>query len=174
MTETVAVAMVTALSTLFAAGLTGAVTLRLQRRQAAAERLRIREEARRMAYANLLSASTDAWLAIDEVWKLRPPGSNEPRQPEIGEALSALKLLDQALHVATLYGPPSIDKAAAALYNSADEEYWNIVRVLMANEGEQRGATQLCEPAQLPNPELRLATRAVFTAAARAALGATD
>ncbi|MET9499725.1 hypothetical protein [Streptomyces sp. NPDC006552] len=170
MTETVAVALVTALSTLIAAGLTGAVTLRLQRRQAAAERLRLREEARRTAYADLLSASTDAWMAVDRAWGLYPPNSDEPRPPEIQEGLAVLKRLEQALHVVTLYGPPALDSKAAALYNSADQEFWNIVRVLMANVGEQQSAIALAEPDQQPNGEARLAARAAFTVAARIAL----
>ncbi|MFJ8828050.1 hypothetical protein ACIREE_40810 [Streptomyces sp. NPDC102467] len=170
MTETVAVALVTALSTLAAAGLTGAVTLRLQRRQAAAERLRLREEARRTAYADLLSASTDAWAAVDRAWGLYPQNPDEPRHPEIQEGLAALKRLDQALHVVTLYGPPALDLKAAALYNSADQEFWTIVSLLRTNVGAQQSAIALAEPEQKPNNEARLAARAAFTVAARNAL----
>lgn len=81
--DIVAVALITALSTLFAAGLTGAITLRLQGRQAAAERIRAREEARRTAYAGLLSASAETWFAIDAMWRLVPPrNADAPMHPE--------------------------------------------------------------------------------------------
>ncbi|MFE3942352.1 hypothetical protein ACFXPV_10825 [Streptomyces sp. NPDC059118] len=171
MQDTVAVALITALSTLFAAGLTGAFTLRLQRRQAAVERLRAREEARRAAYAGLLSASTETWFAIDAMWRLVPPqNADDPMGEEVSEGLSALKRLDQALHVASLHGPPSIDTEAAELYFRANEESEVILRVLGDNVGDSRKAVELCDPEQAPNFTMRLFRRTAFTAAARQAI----
>ncbi|RFC78084.1 hypothetical protein [Streptomyces sp. AcE210] len=147
MQDTVAVALITALSTLFAAGLTGAITLRLQRRQAAAERVRAREEARRAAYAGLLAASTETWFAIDAMWRLVPPQNvDDPMHPEAGEVLSALKRLDHALHVACLHGPSSIDTEAAELYFYADKEFGTIMQVLDGNIGDSRRAVHCAIP----------------------------
>ncbi|MFE6667494.1 hypothetical protein ACFVFH_28535 [Streptomyces sp. NPDC057697] len=175
MKDTVAVALITALSTLFAAGLTGAFTLRLQRRQAAVERLRAREEARRAAYAGLLSASTETWFAIDAMWRLVPPqNGGDPMGQEVDEGLSALKRLDQALHVASLHGPPSIDIEAAELYFRANEEFEVILRVLGDNIGDSRKAVELCDPEQRPDFTMRLLRRTAFTAAARQAIERAD
>lgn len=169
--DIVAVALITALSTLFAAGLTGAITLRLQGRQAAAERIRAREEARRTAYAGLLSASAETWFAIDAMWRLVPPrNADAPMHPEAGEVLSALKRLDHALHVACLHGPSSIDTEAAELYFYANKESGTIMQVLDSNIGDSRRAVQLCDPELCPNPMMRLVKRTAFTGAARQAL----
>ncbi|QTE01203.1 hypothetical protein [Streptomyces cyanogenus] len=175
MQDTIAVALITALSTLSAAGLAGWITLRLQRQQTAAERTRAREESRRTAYADLLAASTDAWHAIDAMWRLVPPrDTNDTERPEIQAALSALKQLDHALHVAGLHGPSSIDDAAAELYFDAWAEFEAIMHVLRDNIGDSRIAAQLHAPGQGPDHDTRLLKRAAFTGKARKAIKNAD
>ncbi|MGW6397777.1 hypothetical protein [Streptomyces sp. NPDC055134] len=94
--------------------------------------------------------------------------------PEVGEGLSALKRLDQALHVASLHGPSSIDTEAAELYFHANKEFEVILQVLGDNVGESRQAVQLCDPEHGPNFTMRLFRRTAFTGAARQAIENAD
>lgn len=102
---TVAVAAITAGSTLCGAALTGGFTLWLHAKQSASQRASAREEARRTAYATFLTAATQAWMALDDIWTLRPPSHLSEQAPaQIATAEAALKDLDHAMHVAVLHG----------------------------------------------------------------------
>ncbi|MFF9112320.1 hypothetical protein [Streptomyces sp. NPDC014805] len=171
MNATIAVAAITAGSTLAAAGLTGYITLVLHKRQVTAERSRVREESRRSAYADLLSASTTAWEALDGIWGLRPPTQlGEPSPPEVENTAQSLKQLDHALHLACLHGPPEIVRPASALYFKAVEEFQELVSMLLDNMGDSRTLRQI-HPRRAPDRSARLLLRSEFIGKAMRASG---
>ncbi|MFG2605035.1 hypothetical protein ACGFT2_16040 [Streptomyces sp. NPDC048514] len=172
MEATIAVAAITAGSTLAAAGLTGYLTLVLHKRQATADRRRAREEARRQAYADLLAASTSTWLAIDKMWQLRPPQAMSDAPPqEIADVTESLKRLDHALHLAVLHGPMKIAPAAASLYFEAQKEFLELGSLLVDNAGDSRTA-QAIHPGNVPDRAARMALRSTFVGEAMRATGA--
>ncbi len=172
MEATIAVAGITAGSTLAAAGLTGYITLALHKRQVMADRRRSREEARRQAYADLLTASTNAWLVIDEVWQLRPPRSLSETPPQVMlDATESLKQLDHALHLAVLHGPVSIAPSAAKLYFEAQKEYVAVGQIFIDHVGDPRTA-QAIHPDNVPDRAARLRWRSSFVGEAMRATGA--
>ncbi|WP_329569869.1 hypothetical protein [Streptomyces sp. NBC_01361] len=172
MQATIAVAAITAGSTLAAAGLTGYLTLILHKRQATAERRRAREEARRQAYADLLTASTNTWLAIDKLWQLRPPQSRSDSPPqEFSDVAESLKKLDHALHLAVLHGPRKIAPSAADLYFEAQKEFLELGRLLVDNAGDSRTALDI-HPGNVPDRAARMGLRSTFVGEAMRATGA--
>ncbi len=169
MNTTIAVAAITAGSTLAAASLTGYITLIQSKRQAAAERARIRQEARRSAYADLLTACTATWQAIDALYNVHPPTLGE-RPPETREVAAARKNLDHAMHVACLHGPKSIVRSATALYWKSVEEFSELVDLIAQHHGDSRTVGQI-HPRRAPDRGARMLIRSEFVGNAMRATG---
>ncbi|WP_148004274.1 hypothetical protein [Streptomyces sp. adm13(2018)] len=171
MNPTIAVAAITAGSTLCGAALTGGFTLWLHSRQVRSQRVMAREESRRTAYATFLTSATQVWTALDAVWSLRPPSQlSDPAPAEFAAAEGALKELDQALHVAVLHGPAELTRPAGDIYFKAVEEYTTATRLLLDGIGRNDTAAQM---SGTPKPDRagRVLQQAVFVAAARTASG---
>ncbi|GIJ76772.1 hypothetical protein Xph01_12040 [Micromonospora phaseoli] len=128
MPETVAIALITSLSTLTAAGLTGLVTALTVRRQVASQLAAAREEraeqrtmrraqARRDTYVGFLAACDRAYRALDTEWvgAETAPGEDAP--------YLALRALDEAYNLVLLAGPDPAARAAGVTVRSVNEEY---------------------------------------------------
>ncbi|WP_204031897.1 hypothetical protein [Micromonospora qiuiae] len=128
MRETVAIALITSLSTLTAAGLTGLVTALTVRRQVAGQLAAAREEraeqrtlrrhqARRDTYVSFLAACDRAYRALDTGWvgADTAPGEDAP--------YPALRALDEAYNLVLLAGPAGVAEAAGLTVRSVNEEY---------------------------------------------------
>jgi hypothetical protein len=127
--DTVAVALITSLSTLAAASLTGLVGALTTRRQLthqrrlaaqerAAQRAARREELRRDAYVGFLSACDQAYRRLDRRWV---EGSETVTGYDEGYA--ALRALDEAYNLVLLEGPAPVAAAARSVLVSVNEEY---------------------------------------------------
>lgn len=175
MEATIAVAAITAGSTLAAAALTGYFTLALHNRQAKAEECRAREEARRSAYADFLTASTAAGQSIEKVWDLSPAASPDPVVPqEIYDALERLAALDHALHVAVLHGPSSIAESAGAVYLGSRRELSEAMELMIGNASDPRPARVIRQATEPTREALRVLRHAAFAGQAMRALGVSD
>lgn len=128
MRETVAIALITSLSTLTAAGLTGLVTALTVRRQVdgqlaaareerAEQRTLRRNQARRDTYVSFLAACDRAYRALDTEWvgAGTAPGEDTP--------YPALRALDEAYNLVLLAGPDLAAQAAGRTVRSINEEY---------------------------------------------------
>ncbi|MGI5523085.1 hypothetical protein ACQEUX_19435 [Micromonospora sp. CA-259024] len=131
MQDTVAVALITALSTLAAAALTGLVGALSTRRQLAhqltvaqqgsAERQATRRaELRRDAYVGFLSACDQAYRQLDRRWL--EPGGGEP-VPGYDEAYAAMRAVDEAYNLVLLEGPAEVVSAARSVLTSLTAEH---------------------------------------------------
>ncbi|MBM0235421.1 hypothetical protein JNW91_28740 [Micromonospora sp. STR1_7] len=131
MQDTVAVALITALSTLAAAALTGLIGALSTRRQlahqlavarleSAEQRATRRDELRRDAYVGFLSACDQAYRQLDRRWL--EAGGNEPR-PGYDEAYSAMRAVDEAYNLVLLEGPADVAAAARSVLASLTAEY---------------------------------------------------
>ncbi|MEV6694995.1 hypothetical protein AB0M35_26325 [Micromonospora sp. NPDC051196] len=128
MRETVAIALITSLSTLTAAGLTGLVTALTVRRQVAGQLAAAREDRaeqrtlrrnqeRRDTYVGFLAACDRAYRALDTEWvgAETAPGEDTP--------YPTLRALDEAYNLVLLAGPELAAQAAGRTVRSINEEY---------------------------------------------------
>ncbi|WP_410811187.1 hypothetical protein [Micromonospora sp. 067-2] len=145
MQDTVAVALITSLSTLAAAALTGLVGALSTRRQLthqlsaarqddAERRATRREELRRDAYVGLLSACDQAYRRLDRRWV--EVGAQEPA-PGYDESYVAMRAVDEAYNLVLLEGPEEVGSAARSVLASITTEYADQRRLA----GEAGGAT---------------------------------
>ncbi|WP_030488779.1 hypothetical protein [Micromonospora chokoriensis] len=131
MQDTVAVALITSLSTLVAAALTGLVgalstrrqlahQLTLVRHESVERRATRREELRRDAYVGFLSACDQAYRQLDRRW-LETGGSGPV--PGYDEAYAAMRAVDEAYNLVLLEGPAEVAAAGRAVLTSLTTEY---------------------------------------------------
>ncbi|MFI6233994.1 hypothetical protein ACIBD9_10615 [Micromonospora sp. NPDC050784] len=131
MQDTVAVALITSLSTLAAAALTGLVGALSTRRQLAHQltvarqesverRATRRHELRRDAYVRFLSACDQAYRQLDRRWL--DVGGSEP-VPGYDEAYAAMRAVDEAYNLVLLEGPTEVAAAGRAVLTSLTAEY---------------------------------------------------
>ncbi|MEO3769532.1 hypothetical protein [Micromonospora sp. B9E7] len=131
MQDTVAVALITSLSTLAAAALTGLVGALSTRRQLAHQltvarqesverRATRRDDLRRDAYVGFLSACDQAYRQLDRRWL--EAGGSEP-VPGYDEAYAAMRALDEAYNLVLLEGPAEVDSVARSVLTSLTVEY---------------------------------------------------
>ncbi|WP_371409531.1 hypothetical protein OG423_08740 [Micromonospora zamorensis] len=131
MQDTVAVALITSLSTLAAAALTGLVGALSTRRQLAHQlavarqesverRATRRDELRRDAYVGFLSACDQAYRQLDRRWL--DAGGSEP-VPGYDEAYAAMRAVDEAYNLVLLEGPAEVEAASRAVLTSIGAEH---------------------------------------------------
>ncbi|MEU5964397.1 hypothetical protein ABZ777_24600 [Micromonospora parva] len=146
MQDTVAVALITSLSTLAAAtltGLVGALSTRRQlahqltvARQESVERWATRrDELRRDAYVGFLSACDQAYRQLDRRWL--EPGGGEP-VPGYDEAYAAMRAVDEAYNLVLLEGPAEVAAVGRAVLTSLTAEHADQRR--LGDEPGDRGA----------------------------------
>ncbi|WP_216216788.1 hypothetical protein [Amycolatopsis aidingensis] len=178
MDTTVAVALITSLSTLTAAALTGTISawsnarqLRhqrlLAREQRAEERNGHRRELRRAAYQQFLAEADAAYRVLDEGWLAAP--FTEPAPWKAGFA--ARRALDEAYIRVQLEGPDEVAAEGAKVVRGIGEEFTTHRRVLDANPGTPDSAVALDAQARAGALRVRFQTSKDFIAAARHALG---
>lgn len=129
--DTVAVALITSLSTLAAAALTGLVGAFSTRRQLAhqltvarqesADRWATRrDELRRDAYVGFLSACDAAYRRLDRRWV--EPGVDTVT-PGYDETYAAMRAVDEAYNLVLLEGPADVAAAGRSVLASLTTEY---------------------------------------------------
>ncbi|MFI9051996.1 hypothetical protein [Streptomyces sp. NPDC053427] len=177
MNDTIAVALITSLSTLSAAGLAGAATawatgrqLRhqgvLAREERAERRAADVREMRREAYERFLSQADEAYRVLDEGWFARPfPNAGR------GEAgFAARRALDEAFVRVRLVGPEEIAERGADVVRSIGEEFRRLSRIVTAPSGTTRSAAEIDPSARSEALRARFASTGEFVTMARRAL----
>ncbi|WP_341715999.1 hypothetical protein QQG74_18400 [Micromonospora sp. FIMYZ51] len=175
MRDTVAIALITSLSTLTAAGLTGLVTALTVRRQVAGQLAAAREEraeqrtlrrqqARRETYVGFLAACDRAYRALDTGWVgvETAPGEESP--------YPTLRTLDEAYNLVLLAGPDPVAEAAGRTVRSINEEYAKQRHLHREQATEPGVLATRHRPEHLTALRERTTHRNAFTAAARTAL----
>ncbi|MET8094381.1 hypothetical protein [Micromonospora sp. NPDC005220] len=131
MQDTVAVALITSLSTLAAAALTGLVgafstrrqlahQLTVARQESVERRATRRGELRRDAYVGFLGACDQAYRQLDRRWL--DADRSEP-VPGYDEAYVAMRAVDEAYNLVLLEGPAEVAAAGRAVLTSLTTEY---------------------------------------------------
>ncbi|MEU7843437.1 hypothetical protein AB0B39_21060 [Micromonospora sp. NPDC049114] len=131
MQDTVAVALITSLSTLGAAALTGLIGALSTRRQLAhqltvarqesADRWATRrDELRRDAYIGFLGACDAAYRRLDRRWV--EPGPDAVR-PGYDETYAAMRAVDEAYNLVLVEGPADVASAGRSVLASLTTEY---------------------------------------------------
>ncbi|GAB3942324.1 hypothetical protein [Micromonospora vulcania] len=131
MQDTVAVALITSLSTLAAAALTGLVGALSTRRQLAHQlavagqeaterRSTRRDELRREAYVGFLGACDQAYRSLDRRWV--EAGGDEPPSG-YDETYAAMRAVDEAYNLVLLQGPAQVAAAGRSVLTSVTTEY---------------------------------------------------
>jgi hypothetical protein len=177
--DTVAVALITSLSTLTAAGLAGSVSawttsrqLRhqalLAREERAEQRTTAYREMRRESYERFLSQADAAYRVLDSGWMARP--FTEPQRWEAGFA--ARRALDEAYVRIRLVGPEDVAELGAAVVRDIGDEFRLHARIVGSHPEATDCAAELDPSARAQALRARFATNDEFAAAARQALGA--
>ncbi|ROQ66019.1 hypothetical protein EDD93_0419 [Streptomyces sp. 840.1] len=175
--DTVAVALITSLSTLSAAGLAGAASawvtgrqLRhqsvLAREERAERRATDHREMRREAYEKLLSEADAAYRVLDEGWFALP--LPESRRWEAGFA--ARRALDEAYIRVRLVGPDEVAERGAEVLRSIGREFRLCARIVNDSPDATDSAAELEPSARSGALRARSAGSTGFVAVARRAL----
>ncbi|GGM40272.1 hypothetical protein GCM10011608_26330 [Micromonospora sonchi] len=173
MRETVAIALITSLSTLTAAGLTGLVTALTVRRQVATareeraeQRTLRRHQARRDTYVNFLAACDRAYRALDTGWV------GADTAPAEDAPYPALRALDEAYNLVLLAGPDPVAEAAGRTVRSVNEEYAQQRRLQREEITDSRSLAARHRTEHLAMIRSRAEQRDAFVTVARGALEA--
>ncbi|MGC4893824.1 hypothetical protein [Micromonospora sp. DT31] len=147
MKDTVAVALVTSLSTLAAASITGLIGVGASRLQVASQLATAREERaeqratltaqlRRDAYVGFLSACDRAYRRLDGHWQ---QGNHEAIRKIRSETYQALRSLDEAYNIVLLEGPGEVARAAQSVTASVNEEHRTQLRLIAGVASDSDG-----------------------------------
>ncbi|MFH8569199.1 hypothetical protein [Streptomyces sp. NPDC017993] len=178
MNDTVAIALITSLSTLSAAALAGAVSARVTSRQLRHQAALAREERgekraidhremRRESYERFLSQTDAAYRVLDEGW-FALPFTEIPRW-EAGFA--ARRALDEAYIRVRLVGPEEVAERGAEVVRSIGDEFRRHTRVVSSHPDTMSSAAELDPSARTKALRARFASSAEFVNVARQALG---
>lgn len=176
--DTVAVALITSLSTLSAAGLAGVASawvagrqLRHQSALAREERAERRavdhREMRRDVYEKFLSQADAAYRVLDNGWFALP--FTELRRWEAGFA--ARRALDEAYIRVQLVGPDDVAERGAEVLRSIGDEFRLHARIVNGSPDAADNAAELEPSARSGALRARVASSTEFVTAARRALG---
>ncbi|GAA3072386.1 hypothetical protein GCM10010448_64040 [Streptomyces glomeratus] len=177
--DTVAVALVTSLSTLTAAALAGSVSawttsrqLRHQALLAGEERAEQRENAnremRRESYERFLSQADAAYRVLDSGWMAKP----FTESPHWEAGFAARRALDETYIRVRLVGPENVAEMGAAVVRGIGDEFRLHARIVGSHPDTSDCAADLDPSARAHALQARYATSGEFVAAARGALGA--
>ncbi|MFI6489883.1 hypothetical protein [Streptomyces sp. NPDC050564] len=144
MNDVVAVALITALSTVTAGGLAGAFTYRAALAQATSQREQAREgrlderlarhrEVRRDVYVRFLDQLSEAHRFMDQLWMEPLPS---PAEPAVRQLTEHADQLWKTMHIIDLEGPPEVAEAARLIAGSTWAE-WDALKEYL--EGSQGG-----------------------------------
>lgn len=176
--DTVAVALITSLSTLSAAGLAGAASAWAAGRQLRHQSVLAREERaepraidhreiRREAYEKFLSQADAAYRVLDDEWFALP--FTELRRSEAGFA--ARRALDEAYIRVRLVGPDDVAERGAEVLRSIGDEFRLHARIVNDSPDTAGSAAELEPPARSAALRARVASTTEFVTAAQRALG---
>ncbi|OEV10372.1 hypothetical protein AN218_17820 [Streptomyces nanshensis] len=174
---TVAVALITSLSTLTAAGLAGAVSLRVASKQLrhqetiaredrAEQRAAAHRDMRREAYERFLSQVDTAYRLLDDGWKAPIPA--ESRWWE--DAFAIRRTVAEAYFRVELVGPQAVKDRANEVLESVFDEFRSHRRVTRSL-GEATTAAEADSSAHRNAIRARQTTTERFVVAARAGFG---
>ncbi|MFJ7213189.1 hypothetical protein [Amycolatopsis sp. NPDC098790] len=174
MNPTVAVALVTSLSTLAAAGLTGTISARLTRRQLEHQRVLAREqraeeradhrrELRREVYQHFVSQVDEAYRVLDAGWFAAPFTGGSHWEG----GFAARRALDEANVRVQLEGPEEVATQAAEVVRSVGREFREHRRILDAHPGATGSAAELDAAGRTEVLKARFRTTAEFISSAR-------
>ncbi|MGK5741424.1 hypothetical protein [Micromonospora sp. URMC 103] len=183
MQDTVAVALVTSMSTLAAASITGLIGLWASRRQVASHLAAAREERaeqratwtaqlRRDSYVGFLSACDQAYRRLDWNWQQE---NHDAILKARSETYQALRGLDEAYNIVLLEGPGGVAREAELVTRSIDDEYREQLRLITeaASESDDIPLNALYRGERRTAIEERTKRRDSFVEAAKAALNPT-
>lgn len=176
--DTVAVALITSLSTLSAAVLAGSVSawatsrqLRhqgvLAREERAEQRANAHREMRRESYERFLSEADAVYRVLDDGWFARP--FTESDRWEAGFA--ARRALDEAYVRLRLVSPDSVADRGSEVVRSIGDEFRLHARIVGSHPDTTDSAAALDPSARAQVLRARFATSEEFVTAARRALG---
>lgn len=150
MSITIAVAIITSISTL-AGGLIGSITtIRVQQKQignqnSQAEIERIeqrrsqRREIRREAYATILNKYDEIGGLIDSCWRMKPDSKSDgPITKAILDIEANIRSLDTMTNVVNLEGPQHVADAAKKAYDTLRYEMSELLRMTGNHQGDDR------------------------------------
>ncbi|MCM2577574.1 hypothetical protein [Streptomyces meridianus] len=178
MKDTVAVALITSLSTLTAAGLAGSVSAWVTGRQLRHQGLLAREERaeqraitsremRRDSYERFLSEADAVYRVLDEGWLARPFPESDPWEA----GFAARRALDEAYVRVRLVGPDNVAERGADVVRSVGEEFRLHARIVRSHPGTTDSAAALDPSARAGVLRARSTTSEEFVTTARRALG---
>lgn len=176
MDATVAVALITSLSTLTAAAVAGAVSVSVTRRQLqhqeaiarddrAEQRAAEHREVRRQTYERYLSQVDAAYRLLDEGWK-EPAGAGARWRDD---AFTARRTLVEAYFRVELVGPEPVQDQAKVVLDSVLEEF--ALHKSLARSLDDETTAAAGPAAHRSAIEARQATTERFITAARTAVG---
>lgn len=176
--DTVAVALITSLSTLSAAGLAGIASTWVAGRQLRHQSVLAREERaerraidhremRREAYEKFLSQADAAYRVLDDGWFALP--FTELRRWEAGFA--ARRALDEAYIRVRLVGPDDAAERGAEVLRSISDEFRLHARIVNDSPDAPSSAAELEPSARSGALRARVASSREFVTVARRALG---
>jgi hypothetical protein len=175
--DTVAVALITSLSTLAAAGLAGAVSAQVTARQLRHQRELAREEraerraidhreTRRESYERFLSQADAAYRVLDDGWFARP----FTQSPRWEAGFAARRALDEAYIRVRLAGPEDVAERGAEVVRSINDEFRLHARIAASSPDTTSSVAGLDPSARAEALRARFAGSGEFVTAAQRAL----
>jgi len=148
MSTTIAVALITSLSTLAGAGISGLIAFLIDRTRSSAqltlantgrvdERLKERRQIRRDAYVQFLNQVSSAEEALEAGWLLKPPPDSTDAPGLVAPVTAELHRLQRLANLVALEGPNEVTLAAQGLQVRLTLESVDMVDVAKIAEKDQ-------------------------------------
>jgi gas vesicle protein len=169
MSTTVAVALITSLSTLLG-GLIGSVTsLFITNNQSRKERLEKRREIRRDAYVQFLNKFDEVVVLLDKCWA-RESGLEGSESDEMKAVARGLDELENAMNTAQLEGPAEIVDIARKVYDFLGQEFDLLLLITKEHRTSSRPRFELSDGKYFEARDSRITVKRKFIDAARSVL----
>jgi hypothetical protein len=169
MSTTVAVALITALSTLFGGLIGSATSLFISNNQSRKERLEKRREIRRDAYVQLLNKFDEVVVLLDKCWA-REPGIKGSESDEMNAVAQGLDELENATNAAQLEGPAEIVDIIRNVYDLLSQEFDLQLLITKEHRASNRPRFELSDGKWFEARDSRITVKRNFINAARSVL----
>jgi hypothetical protein len=133
---TVAVALITSLSTLGGGLIGSATSVTINHSQSHKEKLAKRRELRRDAYMQLLNKFDEMVVMLENCWMLSPSDYYEDASRQALAVNTGLFALENATNAVQLEGPAEIIAPAREMYNLLNKEFNLLLDVANENQGK--------------------------------------
>ena len=138
MSTTVAVALITSLSTLCGGVIGSATSLILSNSQSHKDKLDKRREIRRDAYVQLLNKFDGLVVLLDKCWMTQAPPKYAEVSAELLAVQDGLYELENATNAVQLEGPAEIIEVARPMYQLPNEEFNAQLKITSQSQGSDR------------------------------------